>query len=530
MHFGDFLLDLISSKEILSRFLYLILIGISVYFLVNAIYIRIKSIRQSIFYIGICISVIFSAVCLVLVFFTSSHAHIEKLENLANIGIIFIPVFLCRHISSQVSYRNMKTLFVIFLYIIPCVLSLIILRDLYFTNLFSIIPHMDGFIWYKIIFFIYTGISLIRAFLYCFNVFFQMSPRMRVSTWLMLISITSILLLTVLNQILSNEKITIFSDNQTIEVLLPSAAAVALIAIVYPLHFALRITPSEDVIVTSREFVVEGLTTSILVLNRRDEILDWNKKNRNENDPIPSPLYREPFSVYKQRIMQDQNRFTLFNEDTIIVSRDGHEYFYLLHKQEVRNRRMLFGYIIEISEITPIYSLIRNFEDVAYIDQLTMLHNRNSYLNQVSNVVKNEFMPLVILVGDVNRLKYINDVYGHLQGDELLITVADIIKKAMPSDAYAARIGGDEFILLIPNSSIIVAERFIAETERLCQETYNEIFGNPSISWGYDIMVSENQSYNDVFTNADQMMYTNKRTQYAFHSSGLVPEGEQGSR
>jgi len=353
-----------------------------------------------------------------------------------------------------------------------------------------------------------------------------MSPRMRISTWLMLVSICSTLLFFVSYQILKGESMLFIKQNQIMNTILTTASAVSLIAIIYPLHNALRITPSEDVIVTSREFVVEGLTTSILVLNRRDEILDWNKKGRADDNPIPTPQYRESFDHYKQRIMKDQGGFTFFNEDIVITSLDGREYYFLLHRQEVRNKRMLFGYIIEISEITPIYSLIRNFEDVAYIDQLTSLHNRNSYLSQVSRVVVKEYMPLLILVGDVNRLKYVNDVFGHIQGDMLLVTVSDIIKKTMPPGAYAARVGGDEFVLLVPNSSKEIAERFIRETDRICEETDNEVFGNPNVSWGYGIMYSEQEQYNDVFTVADQMMYENKRKHYEFRSSGLVPDSE----
>ena len=523
---NSFLYDLIYNKEIFGKIAYYLLFCLSIFFIANAIYARIKNRKISLYYFGICLATLLSAICFLTLLSNQDVESAQRVKNLGILGIVCIPVLLCRHIREQVSYRNMNILFSTLLYIVPICLSLILLRDIYFPHMFNLVPKVDEFVWYTVAFYLYAGIALIRAFLFCFNVFFQMSPRMRVSTWFIILSISSISLLLIFYQILSRDSAFFIRENQTMRIILSMATATSLIVIVYPLYSALNITPADDVIVTSREFVVEGLTTSILVLNRRDEILDWNKKERGVDDPIPTPLYREPFSVYKQRIMQDQDRFSFFSEDVIIASLNNREYYYLLHRQEVRSKRMVFGYIIEISEITPLYSLLRNFEDVAYIDQLTSLHNRNSYLNQVTHIIKKEYMPLLILVGDVNRLKYVNDVFGHLQGDTLLVTAADIIKSTMPSNSFAARVGGDEFVILVPNGSSEIAEDFISRTERLCSETHHAMFGSPNVSWGYALMDSEEQSYNEVFTNADQMMYENKRKHYAFRSSGLVPDTE----
>ena len=522
----NYISELVKERMILGKFVYYILICLAVVFLIKAVNTWIKKIRESKYYVGICVATILAAICFILVMSTDDAGVSYRLRLLGIAGLIFIPVLLCRHISGQVSYRRMNWVFSALLYVVPCGLLLVIIREIYFPSVFVSIPLIKDTIWYTVIFLVYSTVALVRAFLFCFSVFFQMSPRMRVSTWLMLVSISSITLLLLTDQLITSDVLAFITQNQTMAVIVSSSVAISLIAIVLPLNLALSIMPPEDVIVTSREFVVEGLTTSILVLNRRDEILDWNKKNRTADDPIPVPIYREPFAVYKQRIMTDTDRFEFFSEDVIITSHDDREYYYLLHREEIRNKWMLFGYIIEISEITPIYSVLRSFEDVAYIDQLTSLYNRNSYINQVSHVVREEHMPLVVMVGDVNRLKYTNDLYGHLQGDALLIMVAGIIRKALPPGAYAARVGGDEFVLLIPNGSIEIAEMFIEQCDKLCQEADGELFGNPNISWGYDIMRSVDEVYNDVLTNADQMMYQNKRKHYAFRSSGLVPDSD----
>jgi diguanylate cyclase (GGDEF)-like protein len=127
------------------------------------------------------------------------------------------------------------------------------------------------------------------------------------------------------------------------------------------------------------------------------------------------------------------------------------------------------------------------------------------------------------MVGDVNNLKAINDTQGHLSGDALLSKVAEIMKNHISNNAFAARIGGDEFVILVPNSDSKEALRTLACIEQDCAEVKGEKYGTPSVSWGYAVMQSADQIYNDVFTKADAMMYEAKRQHFSFRSSGLVP-------
>ncbi|MCL1830397.1 MAG: GGDEF domain-containing protein, partial [Oscillospiraceae bacterium] len=167
---------------------------------------------------------------------------------------------------------------------------------------------------------------------------------------------------------------------------------------------------------------------------------------------------------------------------------------------------------------------LRNFEGIVLYDQLTQLHNRNAYIDVVNQIVKPENMPLVIFIGDVNRLKQINDSYGHQVGDELLVMVSNFIREVQPPGSFVARVGGDEFVLLIPGGSQELADQFVQDMIMRCSSVSHDVFGSPSISWGYSIMTSTDQSYNEVFSEADKIMYSYKRSRHAFRSSGLVPD------
>jgi len=312
-----------------------------------------------------------------------------------------------------------------------------------------------------------------------------------------------------------------------IDLLLPLATPIALAFIIYPLFDSMYIMPASDVIVTSREFIMRGLNTTVMVLNRRYQILDWNRKDWDSSFPLPKPKYKEPYPLYLKRVLtQYTGRVSPHNTDIVIITKDDVETHFLLRNHEVGFKERMFGYVVEISEVTPLYTKLRYFEEIAHIDTLTGLHNRNAYIDYTQEVIKEENLPLLILVGDLNELKRINDVHGHLHGDELIKTVAKIIDESKPENSFIARVGGDEFVVLVPKGNAEMAEDFITKSNALCGTAQGVKSNKPSVSWGYAMMTSMDQSYNDLFAEADKMMYEYKKRRVEFSSSGTLP-GQQ---
>jgi diguanylate cyclase (GGDEF)-like protein len=96
----------------------------------------------------------------------------------------------------------------------------------------------------------------------------------------------------------------------------------------------------------------------------------------------------------------------------------------------------------------------RNLRNVANTDSLTNLANRRSFDAELSEMVRtfaNQVGVLMLL--DLNDFKAVNDTYGHLQGDELLIEVAARLRSSVGAAGLVARIGGDEFGVLLPTVS-----------------------------------------------------------------------------
>ncbi len=145
------------------------------------------------------------------------------------------------------------------------------------------------------------------------------------------------------------------------------------------------------------------------------------------------------------------------------------------------------------------------------IDPLTGLRNRSvlPYLNQQFSK-RDHPWSLVIL--DIDHFKLVNDIYGHLTGDTILSHVGQTIKINLKSDDYALRFGGDEFIVILPDTSgdnaLDLAQRLLFEFRK------GELPGGSSISVSMGIAQSrsEDQEISDLISMADQALYHAKET------------------
>ena len=146
---------------------------------------------------------------------------------------------------------------------------------------------------------------------------------------------------------------------------------------------------------------------------------------------------------------------------------------------------------------------------LSYHDQLTGLYNRRYYEEQIEKLDKLENMPMALIIADVNGLKLTNDAFGHLVGDKLLIYTGEALKSVLEGKGIAARIGGDEFVLLLPKTDKKEAKRLVDIVKKnMAVKKIDNI--NISVSFGYSIKNHLNQDITNIFIEAENYMYRNK--------------------
>lgn len=155
-------------------------------------------------------------------------------------------------------------------------------------------------------------------------------------------------------------------------------------------------------------------------------------------------------------------------------------------------------------------------ERIIYLNQhdsLTGLYNRTFFEEEKILLDREKQLPLSIIIGDINGLKIINDALGHAEGDKLLIVIAKILEDCCGKEHIIARIGGDEFGILLPGTNNEATAEIIRKINFACQE-YNKKMSSElyftSISLGYATKMAVNESLDSLQKNAEENMYKRK--------------------
>jgi diguanylate cyclase (GGDEF)-like protein/PAS domain S-box-containing protein len=177
--------------------------------------------------------------------------------------------------------------------------------------------------------------------------------------------------------------------------------------------------------------------------------------------------------------------------------------------------------VVTFNDITGRKKAEQEILDISFHDQLTGLYNRRFFEEELKRLDTKRQFPLSIIMGDLNGLKLINDVFGHLEGDRLLKKSAEILKKASRSDDILARWGGDEFIILLPKTSTADTEEIVQRIKNECKKTNSQKIPM-SLSIGAAQKETTAQDMKAVVMDAENNMYRNKLIEKHSITSSIV--------
>jgi diguanylate cyclase (GGDEF)-like protein len=188
------------------------------------------------------------------------------------------------------------------------------------------------------------------------------------------------------------------------------------------------------------------------------------------------------------------------------------------------NLRILLAISSKVSLSVENALKFRQAEDSATTDYLTGLPNaRSLFLRLESELARcrREKTTLTTLVCDLNGFKAINDRYGHLEGNRVLRDVGDALRAHCREYDYVARMGGDEFVLLLPGSDPnAIAERMQQLREIAWQAgSQTPIRGQVSMSIGAALYPRDGSDADQLLAEADRRMYKSKQAQKMMRAS-----------
>ena len=235
--------------------------------------------------------------------------------------------------------------------------------------------------------------------------------------------------------------------------------------------------------------------------------------NQKDTDVLPLEM-AEHFYQSDQQVFETNQKVVI--EESVHDMR-GNERHYISTKIPMSlsdKERVLIGFSTDVTEL---YQLKEQFKKQANTDPLTKLYNRRYFIEHAEREFKRALrndLALSIITLDLDYFKKVNDQYGHLVGDKVLKQVADKLSSLSRQEDVLARIGGEEFSVLLINTSpqdaLIAAERICSEQANHLIEIDTETTINVRVSVGVATRMSCDLTFEQLFCRSDNALYQAK--------------------
>ncbi|MBB5214832.1 sensor domain-containing diguanylate cyclase [Parapusillimonas granuli] len=170
--------------------------------------------------------------------------------------------------------------------------------------------------------------------------------------------------------------------------------------------------------------------------------------------------------------------------------------------------------LLALTDITARKKAEAYLEYLGKHDVQTGLKNRSFYVEELARLDRKKQFPITIVFIDLNDLKGVNDTSGHMAGDALLRRAGEVLSQAIDKLHYAARIGGDEFAILMPGANEDAGALMVDNIRKLTRLN-NDFYNGPPLSLSIGVATChKGMSLDDALRAADLAMYEEKRAYY----------------
>ncbi|MFT0533686.1 diguanylate cyclase domain-containing protein [Castellaniella hirudinis] len=170
--------------------------------------------------------------------------------------------------------------------------------------------------------------------------------------------------------------------------------------------------------------------------------------------------------------------------------------------------------LVSLTDITARKKAEAYLEYLGQHDVLTQLKNRSYFVDELARLTRKRTAPVALIALDINNLKRTNDTVGHAAGDDLLRRFGEVLSKAVESPGVAARIGGDEFMVLLPGQELAAAQALLDDI-RVMIDLNNQYHSGSALSVSAGLAVCLDAAHLErAMQQADEAMYADKQAYY----------------
>ena len=238
----------------------------------------------------------------------------------------------------------------------------------------------------------------------------------------------------------------------------------------------------------------------------QEELLGKNMHRQihhTRRDGNPFPI--DDCSIFKAFIKGEGSHV----EDEVFWRADGTSFDVEYYSYPQNKNGEITGAVVTFMDISERKQKEAEIQYLNCYDTLTGLHNRRCFEDNRAKIDNPDNLPLSVIFADINGLKMTNDIFGHRAGDELIKKSSEILLQVCRQNDVVARVGGDEFIILLPNTTKENAEKILARIKSGFADARVKAIKS-SIALGLDTKRSPDQLLDEIMANAENAMYMDK--------------------
>lgn len=169
--------------------------------------------------------------------------------------------------------------------------------------------------------------------------------------------------------------------------------------------------------------------------------------------------------------------------------------------------------IVRINAIAKQFQAVQKIKNWAFKDSLTNLHNRRiffTYISAYQKIYQQDKNPFCLALIDLDFFKKVNDEHGHLKGDEILVNISQIMEENIRKTDFLARIGGEEFAIIFPNTKIETAYKILERISLKVKQFHDKDGVSITLSSGILEAQTLYKTPDDIIKAADNLLYQAK--------------------